>query len=195
MIFFEEAALRLKQQLGVTQDRDVAGALNMTPRAWAGRKKNNSFPDADLYALAAKRPELSIDVNYVLTGTSTKEAAAIAVGNVPSRIRELRLRLGKTPVEFAAHWGIGEQQLMQIESGERLPSADLMKRLISIYPDEDPAWLLGQEPPKLEQVGGELTSQEMILIANYRASSAEGKEALQHQAGFFASYHLKHLMD
>lgn len=70
MIFFEEAALRLKQQLGVTQDRDVAGALNMTPRAWAGRKKNNSFPDAELYALAAKRPELSLDVNYVLTGAS-----------------------------------------------------------------------------------------------------------------------------
>ena len=68
MNFFDEAALRLKQQLEMSQDRDIAKVLGMTPRAWAGRKKNESFPEIELYALAAKRPDLCVDVDYVLTG-------------------------------------------------------------------------------------------------------------------------------
>lgn len=68
MNFFEEATLRLKQQLAVTQDKEVAGYLGLSPRAWAGRKQSENFPEVELYALAAKRPDLKINVEYVLTG-------------------------------------------------------------------------------------------------------------------------------
>jgi len=65
---FEATTLRLKQVLGVTLDRDAAAALGLSPRAWAGRKKTGLFPETELYALMAKRPDLDIDVTYVLTG-------------------------------------------------------------------------------------------------------------------------------
>lgn len=68
MNFFEEATLRLKQQLAVTQDKEVASYLGLSPRAWAGRKQSENFPEVELYALAAKRPDLKINVEYVLTG-------------------------------------------------------------------------------------------------------------------------------
>ena len=65
---FEEAALRLKQELRVKADKDVAGALGLSPVAWVGRKKRGKFPEVELRALAQQRPELAIDVEYVLTG-------------------------------------------------------------------------------------------------------------------------------
>ena len=68
MNFFEEATLRLKQQLKVTEDKAVAGALGMTGNAWTMRKRRRNFPETELYALAAKRPDLGLDVHYVLTG-------------------------------------------------------------------------------------------------------------------------------
>ena len=68
MNFFDEAALRLKQQLQVKTDKEVAEALGLSAVAWVGRKKRDNFPEVELYALVAKRPELKIDVEYVLTG-------------------------------------------------------------------------------------------------------------------------------
>ena len=68
MNFFDEAALRLKQQLQVKTDKEVAEALGLSAVAWVGRKKRDNFPEVELYALAAKRPDLKINVEYVLTG-------------------------------------------------------------------------------------------------------------------------------
>jgi len=71
MNFFDEAALRLKQQLKVTEDKQVAETLEMTGNAWTKRKLRGAFPEKELYTLAAKRPELGLDVDYVLTGISS----------------------------------------------------------------------------------------------------------------------------
>jgi hypothetical protein len=68
MNFFEEATLRLKQQLKVTEDKQAAEFLGLTQGAWTKRKKRGNFPEKELYALAAKRPELELDVLYILTG-------------------------------------------------------------------------------------------------------------------------------
>jgi hypothetical protein len=68
MNFFDEAALRLKQQLKVTENKQVAEALGMTGNAWTMRKRRGAFPETELRALAQQRPELGIDVEYVLTG-------------------------------------------------------------------------------------------------------------------------------
>ncbi|MDR3322910.1 MAG: hypothetical protein LBS89_01745 [Zoogloeaceae bacterium] len=73
MTDFKEILLRLKQQLGVEDDKDVAEALGLKANAFNARKKRESFPETELYALAAKRPDLHLDVEYVLTGRAFLE--------------------------------------------------------------------------------------------------------------------------
>ncbi len=68
MNFFEEATLRLKQQLNVTADQEAAAILGLTKHAWMGRKKRDSFPEKELWALSAQRPDLNLDVDYILKG-------------------------------------------------------------------------------------------------------------------------------
>lgn len=65
---FGDALLRLKEQLRLHNDKDVALALGMTPTGFNSRKVRGSFPGDRVYALAAKRPDLRIDPDYVLTG-------------------------------------------------------------------------------------------------------------------------------
>lgn len=68
MVSFEKILLRLKESLSIQKDKDVAEVLGMSPTAFNGRKKRGLFPEDKLLALIAKRPDLRIDVNYVLTG-------------------------------------------------------------------------------------------------------------------------------
>lgn len=68
MNFFEEATLRLKQQLKVSEDQQVAEFFGMTGKAWTARKRRESFPEKELWALAGSRPELNLDVDYILNG-------------------------------------------------------------------------------------------------------------------------------
>lgn len=70
---FEQQLLRLKTMLRMTSDQDVAAALGMSKAAFSDRKRRNSFPADKLYALAATRPDLVIDAEFVLTGKSAKE--------------------------------------------------------------------------------------------------------------------------
>lgn len=72
MDFFEEASLRLKQQLRVTQDKQAAAALSMTDAAWKMRKKRGEFPVDEVFALAAKQPELNLDPDWIVTGATYK---------------------------------------------------------------------------------------------------------------------------
>lgn len=86
MNHFEEASLRLKQQIGVLQDKDLAEVLGFKSAAWVKRKARNAFPDAELYALAAKRPDLKIDVLYILTGISAYGQAEMALSARASKL-------------------------------------------------------------------------------------------------------------
>lgn len=72
---FPYALIRLKKQLGVSKDQEVAEFLNMGKTAFSARKRRNSFPEKELYALAANRPDLKIDVNYVLLGIDSQAQA------------------------------------------------------------------------------------------------------------------------
>lgn len=63
---FQEITLRLKQQLGMETDEGVGNLLGLTKSAFSERKKRGSFPRDKLFTLAGKRPDLLIDVNYVL---------------------------------------------------------------------------------------------------------------------------------
>lgn len=66
MDLFSDSLDRLKHELRVSKDGEVAAALGMSKTAFSERKKRGSFPEKELRALAAERPE--IDVVYVLTG-------------------------------------------------------------------------------------------------------------------------------
>ena len=76
MDFFEEAALRLKQQLKVKDDKEVAAALGMSASALNMRKKRGNFPIKEVFALAAQRPELGLDPDWIVTGSSHKMETA-----------------------------------------------------------------------------------------------------------------------
>lgn len=67
---FDLQLLRLKQALRLTEDKDVAAMLGMTKAAFSARKVRQAFPADKVKALAADRPELNLDVKYVLTGKS-----------------------------------------------------------------------------------------------------------------------------
>lgn len=67
---FDEQLLRLKQVTGVTADQDVAALLGMTKAAFSDRKKRDAFPEDKVRALATRHPELHLDIEFVLTGSS-----------------------------------------------------------------------------------------------------------------------------
>jgi len=69
---FDQQLMRLKSMLGVTGDQDVAGLLDMSKAAFSDRKKRDSFPEEKLRALAQRRPDLPIDVEYVLRGETAR---------------------------------------------------------------------------------------------------------------------------
>lgn len=187
MDLFSDSLARLKHALRVSKDQEVAAFLGMGKTAFAERKKRNSFPERELLALAKQRPELGIDPHYVLTGQKMADTVATGVSGIPTRVKALRG--DRDAAEFAAAWGIGAEQLAQIESGQRAPSAELMQKLVLMHPDEDPVWVLLGIRQSLDNPPDAV---EITLLMNYRASSPEGRAALSAQANFFAQYNADH---
>lgn len=74
MNIFSDCLDRLKPLLRVSKDQEVAAALGLSKTAFSERKKRGSFPDRELRALASQRPELGIDVDYVLTGVTEADS-------------------------------------------------------------------------------------------------------------------------
>jgi hypothetical protein len=70
MNLFSERMNRLKPILRVSKDQEVAAALGLSKTAFSERKKRDSFPELELRGLARARPELNIDVEYVITGVA-----------------------------------------------------------------------------------------------------------------------------
>lgn len=73
---FLQRLLRLKLQLNTELDRDVAAALGMSATAFNERKHRGSFPVDRLYAVAQQRPELGLDVAYILGDANTAAPTA-----------------------------------------------------------------------------------------------------------------------
>jgi|GEM_PF-1107224 len=68
-INFVNAVLRLKLELSLQKDQQVASILGLTKSAFSERKTRNAFPEDKLRALATTRPDLNINFDYVLYGT------------------------------------------------------------------------------------------------------------------------------
>lgn len=65
---FRSILLRLKEQTGLEEDKQVAELLGMSDKAFNARKSRDSFPEDRLFSVLARRPELKIDPLYVLSG-------------------------------------------------------------------------------------------------------------------------------
>lgn len=86
---FDQQLMRLKSMLGVTGDQDVAALLDMSKAAFSDRKKRDSFPEEKLRALAQRRPDLPIDVEYVLKGETARMRYQQEHQREPASIAEL----------------------------------------------------------------------------------------------------------
>lgn len=103
---FEQALLRLKQQVGVQTDKDVAEMLGMTTTAFNARKKRDAFPEDKLLALVARRPDLAVDPQYVLTGMTAKDRFAAEHGRLPASYLELT----EWVIGGAGHFATGQSK-------------------------------------------------------------------------------------
>lgn len=83
---FQDQLTRLKQVLKLGEDQDVADALGMTKAAFSARKQRGAFPVDKLKALATDRPDLRIDVRYVLTGVNDELERRLAAISTATKI-------------------------------------------------------------------------------------------------------------
>ena len=70
---FVDFLTRIKQELDFKNDKDVADFLGLEIKAFSARKQRNSIPKDKLRAAAQARPEMNIDVEYILTGSRTNQ--------------------------------------------------------------------------------------------------------------------------
>ncbi|MBP4133555.1 helix-turn-helix domain-containing protein [Gallibacterium anatis] len=65
---FTDILNRLKTELSVTMDKDIAEFLGMTKSAFAERKRRDVFPEEALRLADLKHPDLKLNIEYILTG-------------------------------------------------------------------------------------------------------------------------------
>lgn len=106
---FEEIVRRLKVILGLDTDKEVAEILGMTAKAFASRKLRGAFPEDKLYALAVRRTDLPIPVQYILTGQTEQDRFQEAIGRAPDDPMEL------------TQWALSQAQA-RITAGENASS-------------------------------------------------------------------------
>ncbi len=94
---FDQQLLRMKAVLGMTSDQAVAAALGMTKAAFSDRKRRGAFPEDKLRGLAQQRPELLLDVDYVLTGRRLYEEAAVRHATMMEAARRQLGLSGQSP--------------------------------------------------------------------------------------------------
>lgn len=69
---FIEKLERAKECLGSTSDAEFARTIGIPPSTLNSQKKKTKggkFPEDQLFALKVKRPELNLDMDYILLGT------------------------------------------------------------------------------------------------------------------------------
>lgn len=174
---FADSLARLKQQLGLSTDRDVAALLGLTEKAFNARKSRGSFPEDKLFALATRRPELGVDPEFVLSGKDKAGRVKERLDAFPSRL--LELRGSQAPHDFAKRVGIPSDVLAALESGRAMPTSDQVIRLIRAFPEHSPSWIAGGDRPTLDD---DLNYLEIVLIRNYRMCSPEVQDQLRRTA-------------
>ncbi|WDU48704.1 helix-turn-helix domain containing protein [Taylorella equigenitalis] len=71
---FEAKIARLKNELNVKTDKEVAEFFNLSPNSFSDRRIRNSFPDRKLKEIVMGNPKWKhIDLEWVLTGMTATE--------------------------------------------------------------------------------------------------------------------------
>lgn len=65
---FTDKLNRLKTELSLTMDKDVASFLGLTKSAFAERKRRGVFPEEALRLADLANPHLKLNIEYILTG-------------------------------------------------------------------------------------------------------------------------------
>lgn len=168
MNLFEEATLRLKQQLKVTGDKEAAALIGLTEAAWKMRKQRESFPTKEVFALAGKRPELGLDPDWIVTGIASH-------AEIGARLREERTyRLKLNTKGMAELGGVTPEQQNEFEMGIKRPPADYQNRIAKAGAE---IWYImtgerAEDDPLL-------TPREQALIAAFRRSKTEAQNAAE----------------
>lgn len=119
---FDQILLRLKQQLGVTTDKEVAGALGLSKTAFAERKRRGVFPVEAVAVLAGRNS--NIDVDYVLNGVSSRVAA---------ELRDSILQVNEYAKAMLVAGGVSEQEsAYEVSDGLAGRSARLKRNFESL---------------------------------------------------------------
>ena len=143
-LFFDEALLRLKRQVGTLEDQQVADLLGLKKAAFSARKSRGSFPEKELRALAQQRPELGIDVDYVLTGISSAASNAMTV------LRECTEQVMLLGLASTASIAVRD-----IVYGTRTGNAQLVQDGIALLSASTPAAKVQAAAPSSIQVGNQ----------------------------------------
>lgn len=117
---FNSVLLRFKERTGLQTNKQVAELLGINEKAFIARKARNSFPAKELYALAAKRPDLKIDVAYVLTG-------------IPS---EAHSRLSDLQAGLDMAMATGANTFAEMKTGGQLLARQMGHARPTLAPDE-----------------------------------------------------------
>lgn len=173
MDFFSDSLERIKHYLRVSKDQEVAEALGMSKTAFSERKKRGSFPEKELRALAQQRPELGIDVEYVLHGRASPMALGTA-SQVGGRLRAERLRINWGDADMARHLGCPLADYIALEEGRRAPTAT-EAMAIRQHDELDADLVLVGASTK--RPSWELSADEQALLALFRAASLQAKTA------------------
>lgn len=147
MSAFEDQLNRLKLVLEASDDQEVAAALGMTKAAFSARKNRESFPVDKLKALAADRPELRLDVKYILTGISDElERRLHAVKTATKIASRVKDKPGRYAVQAEVHAAIvgalsaDEQQLVHcFRRADARGKALMLATGVTVAGDEAPA--------------------------------------------------------
>jgi len=117
MDLFSDSLDRLKHYLRVSKDQEVASALGLSKTAFSERKKRGSFPIKEVFALAARCPELGIDPDWVVTGSSHKmETADSREASLVQCFRKMDEQAQQRLLQMALLWA-GEMELALPKAG------------------------------------------------------------------------------
>jgi len=191
MNFFSDTVARLKHELRVSKDGEVAVALGLSKTAFAERKRRGAFPEKELHALAMQRPDLGLDVHYILTGERIARFAEMG-----ERLSGERRRLGMSTQYMAEAGGVTVEQQKSFERGQTQPPAEYLNRLVPH--DVETHWILfGSE--ELDAVRDKkpppYTPDVRNLIADYQLCSGEIKGVIKRIAKDGADRYRKAVAD
>lgn len=96
------------------------------------------------------------------------------------RLKSERIRLGLTQAEIASKCGVSREMWGKYERGVALAGSEVLFSLSAI--GVDIGYLFSGE-----RSSSDLTQQEQILLADYRESNEQGKEAIEKTASALAN--------